>query len=161
MYTNCILRTVRRIPTPSYIGSLAQLEEHETFNLQAPGSSPGRPTTLACFNANPCARGNRRLQTEDEAREVRALSKYKDPHSVQSKPLHFMQSITGCGIIVKSPTNRMETWKTNSTRSLSAILSPTGWSTLFSSLTNGNPKMSIRRCSESAVKMSSSVWTKK
>ena len=50
MYTNCMFRTVRRIPTSSsFYGPLAQPVEHRTFNPQVPSSSLGRPTiSLAC-----------------------------------------------------------------------------------------------------------------
>ena len=36
-----------RIPyPPPFLGSIAQLAEHRTFNPQVPGSSPGGPTIL-------------------------------------------------------------------------------------------------------------------
>ena len=48
MYTNCMFRTVRRVPTSSPLsGSIAQPVEHRTFNPQVPSSSLGRPTICA------------------------------------------------------------------------------------------------------------------
>ena len=65
---------------------------HPVVTRKVAGSSPAAPVVnntgmLQCHSL--CTRETDGCKRRNEAREDRALSKYKDPHSVQSKPLHF------------------------------------------------------------------------